>query len=229
MSMAEQSLGQIAQDVPGATAVFHKYGLDFCCGGKKSLVKAASDKGLDIEALISDLSLLAQSASSNDGSVTGDMDDQHLIEYILTRFHDVHREQLPELIRLANRVELVHRDHPLCPAGLVAQLEKMSDALESHMQREEQILFPMIARGLHPMARQPVQVMRHEHDDHGDELAKLEQITHGIKLPENACNTWRALYLGLQTLKEDLMQHIHLENNVLFSRVDGQLGGARQD
>jgi regulator of cell morphogenesis and NO signaling len=94
----------------------------------------------------------------------------------------------------------------------------MLQKLESHMQKEEMVLFPMLQRGQTGMAAMPIQVMRHEHDHHGGEFAKLEALTNGITLPRGACNTWRALYLGLQTLREDLMEHIHLENNVLFER-----------
>ncbi len=138
-----------------------------------------------------------------------------LIDHILTRFHARHREQLPELIRLA-RVEQVHGQRPDCPLGLADHLTDMLGELETHMQKEEQVLFPMLSRGLHAAAGRPIAVMRAEHDDHGVALQRLAALTNGITLPRAACNTWRALYLGLRTLREDLMEHIHLENNVLF-------------
>jgi regulator of cell morphogenesis and NO signaling len=92
----------------------------------------------------------------------------------------------------------------------------MLGELEMHMQKEEQVLFPMLSRGLHAAAGRPIMVMRAEHDDHGVALQRLAALTNDITLPRAACNTWRALYLGLRTLREDLMEHIHLENNVLF-------------
>lgn len=147
-----------------------------------------------------------------------------LIEHILTRFHDVHRKQLPELIRLSQRVERVHGSHPQCPAGLTAHLEFTLAELENHMAKEEQILFPMIARGMAGMATGPVSVMREEHQDHDSALARINRITNNITLPEDACNTWTQLYLGLQAFRDDLMQHIHLENDILFHRVDGRKG-----
>ena len=137
---------------------------------------------------------------------------------ILERYHDTHRRQLPELIRLAARVELVHGGHPQCPAGLTALLENMQQELEAHMAREEQILFPMIARGMGAMTRKPISLMKQQHDDHGDLLNELERRTRGFTLPDQACNTWTALYRGLAELRQDLMDHIHLENNVLFRR-----------
>lgn len=153
-------------------------------------------------------------------------DTERLIEHILTRYHDVHREQLPEMIRLAQRVERVHNHHPLCPAGLSSHLEHMWQELESHMQKEEQILFPMITRGMAGMASGPISVMRSEHEDHTIALAGIHRLTSNLTLPDEACNTWQALYRGLATLENDLMDHIHLENDALFHQIDGQSGGA---
>ena len=88
-----------------------------------------------------------------------------LIDHILARYHEVHRQQLPELIRLAMKVEQVHADSPDCPTGLADHLRDMRQELESHMQKEEQVLFPMLARGHGAMAVMPITMMRMEHDD----------------------------------------------------------------
>jgi len=146
--------------------------------------------------------------------------DGLLIEHIVTRYHDVHRQQLPELIRLAARLERVHGGHPECPVGLTRHLEEMQRELAIHMDKEERILFPMIFRGMGAAALEPIAIMRREHDDHGESLAQLKRVTHGMIEPPDACTTWRALYSGLRTLRTDLMDHIHLENNVLFHRFD---------
>lgn len=217
MKLVEQSLGNLARTIPGATRVFHEYHLDFCCGGRHTLREAAQGKGLDALAIAE---RLAQLAPQGEAPAPGwaQCSSRELIEYILVRFHERHREQFPELIRLAARVEQVHDDRPDCPHGLARHLEDMQQALACHMRREEQVLFPLILRGMDAAARQPAEVMRLEHEHHGQELAKLEELTDGITPPRGACNTWRALYLGLQALREDLMEHIHLENNVLFER-----------
>jgi len=152
--------------------------------------------------------------------------DAELIEHILTRYHDRHRQELPELIRLSRRVELVHGGHPACPAGLSDHLETLQEELEAHMQKEERILFPMISRGMREVALGPVSMMRHEHDDHEVALKRLREITHDLELPEGACTTWRRLYQGLAGLVQDLEDHIGLENRVLFARVDGGEGAA---
>ena len=93
------------------------------------------------------------------------------------------------------------------------------------MQKEEQVLFPMILSGRGAMAAMPVSVMEEEHRDHGKNLERTRALTNDFIAPESACNTWRALYLGLAELERDLMEHIHLENNVLFPRA---LQGANQ-
>lgn len=152
-------------------------------------------------------------------SMQNQLPTDELISFILTRFHERHREQLPELIRLARRVEEVHGDRPECPAGLADHLNVMFQELLSHMQKEEQVLFPMLARGMGAMAAAPITVMRMEHDDHGVALQRLSDLTHDLALPQSACNTWRTLYLGLRTFRDDLREHIQLENDVLFENA----------
>ncbi|AJG19173.1 Nitric oxide-dependent regulator DnrN or NorA [Cupriavidus basilensis] len=219
MSMTEQSLGQLARKIPGATRVFHDYQLDFCCGGKQTLGEAAQAAGLDAQAIEASL-LSLQAQAQRDGRDWGSACAADLIAHILARYHEVHRQQLPELIRLARRVEQVHGDREDCPLGLADHLCVMQQELESHMQKEEQILFPLLARELGAMAGGPITVMRMEHDEHGQALQRLNALTNDITLPRAACNTWRALYLGLRTLREDLMEHIHLENNILFDNAE---------
>jgi regulator of cell morphogenesis and NO signaling len=217
MNHIEQPLGLLARTIPGATKVFHAHHLDFCCGGKQTLRVAANKAGLSAEGIAAQLATLED--VSDEMVDWSEAPTSALIDHILTRYHARHRDQLPELIRLARRVESVHGDRLDCPRGLADHLETMQQELESHMQKEEMVLFPIYKRGMGHPGLPPVQMMRMEHDHHGAELARLAALTNGITLPRGACNTWRALYLGLQTLREDLMAHIHLENNVLFERV----------
>lgn len=219
MNMLDQSLGQLARQIPGATRILDQHHLDFCCGGRHSLREAAAQAGLDANAIAAELSALqARAQASTDGPDWSQATAPELLSHILNRYHAVHREQLPELIRLARRVEQVHGERESCPRGLADHLHAMQQELESHMRKEEMILFPLIEQGQGPMATGPITVMRHEHDDHGVALRKLEDLTQGITTPAGACGTWRALYTGLRAFREDLMTHIHLENNLLFER-----------
>lgn len=217
MDLMEQSLGHLARHIPGATRLFDAHGLDFCCAGNRTLRAAAQTAGLDATPIVADLQALLQRAQTP-GRDWNEADDAALVEHILTRYHDVHREQLPELIRLARKVEQVHGDRADCPHGLADHLTTMAQELESHMRKEEQVLFPLIVRGQGRMAGMPIGVMRMEHDDHGAELRTLAALTRDITPPRDACTTWRALYKGLATFREDLMEHIHTENNILFER-----------
>jgi len=213
-SMTTQSLGQIAASLPGATAVFRRHRLDFCCGGAESLDDAARQKGLDPAAIADELARLAPSPSPFPDDVDG------MIDYIIERYHEVHRRELPELHKLAKRVEEVHAGHPAVPAGLAELLSRMQAEMESHMAKEEQVLFPLMRAGGHPIIVHPIGMMRHEHDEHGESLKALTQLTNDLKLPDDACSTWRALYAGLGKLAEDLTEHMHIENNILFPKFE---------
>ena len=211
-TLDSRSLGEIAASLPGATAIFRRHKLDFCCGGSESLEQAARDKGLDAAQIGAELAQL----SSEMSSIPENVDD--LIRHVLDRYHQVHRRELPELCKLAIQVEQVHADHPAVPAGLSALLEQMHAALASHMDKEEQILFPLMLAGGNPMIVHPIAMMRHEHDEAGEELRAIAALTGDMTPPEGACNSWRALYAGLAKLAEDITEHIHIENNILFPR-----------
>jgi regulator of cell morphogenesis and NO signaling len=214
-ALADQPIGQIAVNLPGATAVFRRAKLDFCCGGQISLRQAVADKGLDLGAVQAELAALDRSDEAPPAASAPE-----LIDHILARYHAVHREQLPELIRMARRVEAVHRDHPDVPAGLAALLEQAEQELLDHMAKEEQILFPILKAGGSAMVVYPITMMRMEHTSHGAMLEHLMALTHDSRPPAGACNTWRALYAGIAQLHDDLINHIHLENNVLFPRFE---------
>lgn len=218
MEMIELSLGQLARRIPGATRLFDAHRLDFCCGGNKTLRAAAAAAGVDTAPIVEELQVLAGRADASGERDWQDASATELVEHILARYHAVHREQLPELIRLARKVEQVHGDRADCPHGLAEHLSAMAQELESHMRKEEDVLFPMIVRGQGPRAGAPINVMRMEHDDHGVALRAMEAMTNDITAPAGACTTWRALYTGLRTFRADLMAHIHTENNILFER-----------
>ncbi len=213
-TLATRSLGEIAASLPGATAVFRRHKLDFCCGGSASLEQAARDKGLPLASIEEELATLAPQESTLPENV------EDLIQLVLERYHAVHRRELPELRKLAARVESVHVDHPASPKGLADLVARIQAELESHMQKEEQILFPLMLAGGSPMIGNPIAVMRHEHDEAGEDLKAMEKLTNGLTLPDDACNTWRALYAGLGKFADDLTEHIHIENNILFPKFD---------
>lgn len=143
-----------------------------------------------------------------------------LTDYIEVHYHAMHRRELAQLTALAEQVELDHARHPAVPKGLAALLDATAVELENHMRKEEWVLFPALRRGARgDMIDGPVGVMRHEHDDHTWRLAQIRERAGNFELPPDASDTWAALYRGLRKLEHDLLEHIHIENELLFARA----------
>jgi regulator of cell morphogenesis and NO signaling len=208
-----RTVGEIAAALPGATGVFRRFGLDFCCKGDVPLEEAARERGVDV----ADVEHALQALKNEPGTPALSLESAALIDHILARYHDVHRRELPELVRLARKVEAVHAGHAKVPKGLADLLAAMAKDLDLHMSKEELVLFPGMKHAM-PALDAPIARMRHEHNDHGAHLREVEALTDNLSPPSDACATWRALYGGLSKFTDDLMQHIHLENNVLFPK-----------
>jgi regulator of cell morphogenesis and NO signaling len=213
--LRDRTIGEIAATLPGATAVFRKFKLDFCCGGDAILAEAVRKRGVDIAAVEEALVALDPSKSIPAPEATG-----ALIDHIVSRYHEAHRRELPELIRLARKVEAVHAGHPEVPRGLADTIQAIQGELEEHMQTEETALFPSMRQQDDAGSTRPITQMRHDHDRHGEHLRRLEAIANSFVLPDGACRSWEALYVGTAKLVDDVMEHIHLENNVLFPRFE---------
>lgn len=148
----------------------------------------------------------------------GETETEPLIDTIITRFHRVHSKELPELIQLAERVEAVHQGHASAPAGLGALLKAILGELTIHMQKEELVLFPQMNNGATMPLQFPISAMMAEHEEHGAHLEEIKRLTGNLELPSDGCGTWRALYSGLAKFADDLVEHIHIENDILFPR-----------
>lgn len=221
MNMLDHSLGHLARHIPGAIEVFRGHRLDFSWAGTQTLRYAAERGGLDALQVLQELQKL--DASALEFRHWQHAPEEDLIEYILSRYHDRHRQQFPMLIELSEQVEFGHQTHANCPRGLTRYLRQLEFHLEVHMRKEEQVLFPMIARGLRGLTRGPMGMMREEHEEQGEMLKQLDVLTHGFIAPASAGGMWQALYQGLAVLQQDLMDHTHLENNILFERIDRRL------
>jgi regulator of cell morphogenesis and NO signaling len=143
-----------------------------------------------------------------------------LIDHILTKFHAVHRAELPELIALARKVERVHADVPEAPRGLADALVLLEIDLEQHMLKEELVLFPAMREGQNPGVAEATGQMRHDHDFQEQAIAIISEITRGFALPAGACGSWQRLYAGTAKLCGDLARHMLVENDVLFPRFE---------
>ncbi|MAW59218.1 MAG: iron-sulfur cluster repair di-iron protein [Planctomycetes bacterium] len=212
---AHERLGHIVVRLPALLPVLHRHQLDYCCGGNIPLAEACTKQGLDLEALLAEFEVsLAGSAAPTE--VWADRPLAELTRHIVARFHEAHRAQLPVLLEMAEKVERVHADKPSAPHGLAEFLAGWIPELAQHMEKEEAVLFPMIERGHGKQAGPPIQTMEREHADHGENLQRLRGIAHDFVPPAEACTTWRALYAGLESFEREIMEHVHLENHVLF-------------
>lgn len=210
------SLGELASSHPTAARVFLRHRLDFCCGGTRSLTEACRAAGLDPGVILDEI--VRDGGSAEPSWNERPLDE--LADHIEARYHAALRRDLPPLIAAARRVERVHAAKPEVPAGLADLLDRFFREMQAHMAKEEAVLFPMIRRGARGEAvYMPVRVMESEHDAHGRQLARIRELTGDLQPPAVACTTWRALYSGLEALEAELMQHIHLENSVLFPRA----------
>jgi len=213
----EMTLGDLVTENPAAAKVFYRHGLDFCCGGQQSLTGACAAEGLAAEDVLSEIEGLSAEPTVSIPWKTRPLAE--LVAHIVEHYHASLRTEIPRLIDLARQVEHAHADKADSPAGLADLLVQVQGAVESHLAKEEQILFPLILAGRGTTAHMPIQVMVQEHEDHGQNLARIRQITNNLSVPEHACTTWRELYRSLEQLERELMDHIHLENNNLFPRA----------
>ena len=217
MPTTHQPLGELVTAIPAAAKVFHRYGLDFCCHGKQSLAEACASRGLDASSILREAEDARGGAGSDVRWAERTLPD--LVQHILDRYHAPLREELARLTELARKVERVHADKPAVPAGLARVLGGMASAIDDHLGKEEQILFPLIIGGDGRTARMPIRVMMQEHEEHGENLRRIRELTSDFGVPEYACMSWRELYRALTQLELDLMEHIHLENDILFPRA----------
>jgi|RhiMethySRZTD1v2_1073278.scaffolds.fasta_scaffold12569_5 regulator of cell morphogenesis and NO signaling len=210
-------LADLAVSFPAASRVFHRNGLDFCCHGRRPLGEACAEAGLDAQSVVAEIA--AEQAAAPELPRWDEKPIAELVDHIVGFYHRRLREELPELVALATKVESRHADKASCPHGLRAHLEAVHAAVLDHLAKEEQVLFPAILAGRGRLVAGPISVMESEHDDHAADLRETRRLTADLVAPAEACTSWRALYLRLAAFEAELMDHIHLENNVLFRRV----------
>ena len=214
----DSHVGQIATEHPLSTRVFHRHGIDFCCGGGKPLSEACAKHGVDAELVLQEIEKeLSTTTAPVERWDSASLED--LIQHILSDYHEPLYEELSRIEAMANKVHEVHGNKDASLAELRTECHNLRAELLQHMAKEEQILFPMIQSGSGEMAQGPISVMQHEHDNAGAALAKIRSLTNSYQVPEEACNTWRSLWVALEALEKDLHEHIHLENNILFPRA----------
>lgn len=215
---ARTTVGAIATEHPLATRVFARHGIDFCCGGGKPLDAVCAAKNLDLDGMMEEIEHEIDATPAPE--VRWDQAPlRELIDHILERYHTPLKEELPRLKQMARKVQGVHGDKDPALAEILEVVLALAQDLEQHMMKEERVLFPMILSGQGQIVCGPVSVMEEEHEAAGALLRRLRVLTRDYEVPADACNTWRALWVGLEALELDLHEHIHLENNILHKRA----------
>lgn len=226
--LLKMTIAELVVERPERSRIFERFGIDYCCGGKRPLNDACRATGASPDAVVDALiesSQTDQSGIETDWS-TASLGD--LIDHIVTKHHAYLRTELPRLSQMGEKVARVHGERFTWLPKCHRTFEGLRAELEQHMMKEERVLFPMIkelenANGevsLHcGNLNAPISVMEHEHDNAGQAMITLRRLTSAFVPPEDACNTFRAWLHGLAELETDLHQHIHKENNVLFPRA----------
>jgi regulator of cell morphogenesis and NO signaling len=217
MNETTTTLADLAVAHPAAARVFYANRLDFCCGGRRPFADACRERGLDAEAILDEIRRQETVAEPPTRWELAPV--SALVEYIVSHYHRRLRAALPHLVEMARLVEVRHHDKVACPVGLAALLEHVHRSVLDHLETEEAFLFPTLVRGTGARLSAPVYVMELEHEHHKSDLLRIRALTSDLTPPAGACTTWRALYAGLQQLEQELMEHIHLENNILFRRA----------
>jgi regulator of cell morphogenesis and NO signaling len=231
MTATTQTVREIALEQPSSIRVFEQFGIDYCCGGRKPLAEACSAGNLEIDAVITALEEAAQSAEEKTENWAG-KSLERLSTHIVATHHAYVKRELPRLALLAEKVVNRHGSTKAELPAIAATLAQLDEELTHHLAKEEAVLFPYIT-GLEKSVAigtpkphscfgtvaNPIAMMTQEHDAAGNLLAEIRTLSGNFTPPLDACPTFHAFYGGLKEFEQDLHQHIHLENNILFPRA----------
>jgi regulator of cell morphogenesis and NO signaling len=224
-NLTTKSLSDIVKEHYQTAKIFENYGLDFCCKGKRSLVSACEEKGIEVQSIMKELDQALQSGDQQNNY--DKMSLTELIEYIVRVHHQYIKVNAPQVLGYVQRIATKHGDKYPYMQEVYELFSEIKEELEEHMMKEEKALFPRIKlleltdtgkiREAH--LKTPIEVMEHEHDHAGTIMMKIRNLTNNYEAPETACTTHRLALQALKAFEEDLHTHVHLENNILFPKA----------
>ncbi|HWP43056.1 MAG TPA: iron-sulfur cluster repair di-iron protein [Blastocatellia bacterium] len=230
---ADKTVRELAVEVAGATRVFEKLGIDYCCGGGKALEEACEAAGIPVNEIISSLEEAERSSMQSDEGEDWQKESlAKLTSYIVSKHHVFTRDEMDRIEPLLAKVCKVYgNEHPEL-LKIQAVFQELKNDLLTHMHKEEMVLFPYIAemeeaitnqtsrpRPFFGTVRNPIRMMSLEHDLAGELLRNIRLLSSGFEPPADSCVSYQTLYRALEELEQDLHRHIHLENNILFPRA----------
>ncbi len=230
MDLKNDTIGEIVAKDFRSAAIFKKYGIDFCCKGGRTIAEACEKKDVNEQQLINELNAIPKSEDKNLNVSDWPLD--LLANYIVRMHHRYVREKIPYLLQFLDKLCRVHGDrHPELLEINQLFIESSQD-LSSHLEKEEQILFPYIeelvkasqSSNILPTKHfgtvaNPIAMMKHEHSTEGERFEKIAILTNGYEPPADVCNTYKVTFAMLREFEDNLHQHIHLENNILFPKA----------
>lgn len=227
-----KTVGEIAAEAPNTTREFEKLGIDYCCGGTRTLGEACAEANIPVNKVLERLekSMTATASGSSNDWQNQPLTD--LITHITSTHHVFVREECPRIETLAAKVAGVHGKNHAELLQVHEIFSALAEELSVHLMKEEQVLFPYVIRleesfvageaappAMFGTVVNPIRMMMQEHDGAGEALRTLRSLTKNYSVPEDACISYSTLYSALQGFEADLHQHIHLENNILFPRT----------
>lgn len=221
------TIGEIVANDFRAASVFKEAGIDFCCGGKKTLEEACKEKGVDQDSLKEKLSNLAVNTGNKTAYNYNEWEPAFLCDYIVNTHHSYVRKSLPDLLFYTKKIAGVHgANHPEL-AEVADLMIQINNELLEHLQKEESVVFPAIKElfnkgpeNVRELLSSEVLHLADEHESAGGAMDRINTITDGYKLPADACNSYKLAFDLLGKFEDDLHTHVHLENNVLFPKIE---------
>ncbi len=235
-----KTVREFAVEIPQATRLFETLGIDYCCGGGKSLREACDSANIPVDEVVRKLLANVKESADHSSSDWTNTRLGDLVDYIVRKHHGYIREESPRLDQLLNKVASKHGEkHPEL-LRVQSVFRTVSAELSSHMMKEEQILFPYVkeleisrengTRLRPPMfgsIGNPIHMMEIEHDSAGEAMRELRKLTNNYTAPEDGCFSYKTLFHALSEFETDLHEHVHLENNILFPRAIQMEGNSR--
>jgi len=231
-SYSNKRIGDIVSENYNAAAIFREFGIDFCCGGGISLQEACEKNGVeltDVSSRLENLSATNPYSGDNYAAWT----PAFLIDYIVNTHHQFVKQKSDEIAAYAAKVARVHGDRYPENVEIHQTFQELIMELLEHLQEEEQDVFPLIKRvaakkesGERPTEtelselKEELVKMVSEHEHAGDLMAEIRSLSHQFTPPADACATYRILYQNLEGFEADLHKHVHLENNILFQKME---------
>jgi regulator of cell morphogenesis and NO signaling len=227
--LSDRTVRELASINPGAARIFESFGIDYCCGGERSLAQACAVAKVNVQEVVDAIEKPRAKECDRDWQAAS---LKELSTHIVEKHHEYVRREIPRLIALIAKVAKVHGQNHAELEKVEISFQALAEELTTHLLKEERMLFPYIAQlenaaesggrpapAIFGTVQNPVRMMMMEHDSAGELLHKMRELTNGYTVPEGGCMSYKMLYQALPEFEADLHQHIHLENNILFPRA----------